>query len=233
MDVVDLAEVGQDAGQAPTTITDARERGLLHVEDDVRVEPEDLIVLDSLQDLLADAFQMEEVSIPNQLLVVLRDTPDVGDVVRVRIVEDLDLVGTPTLDLELTLFVIVLVDDLPRTTPPGLGAGRNELVVGELELEDPLLVDLTQGVQVSRAGAHQETLEGHQHAAEAVAVAHLVPQHVLQEGDHVNRVSQELLVLLLLIVTDVIPTDLNVGEEVGDYTFHRHAVGAEHREDIL
>lgn len=93
LDVPSLAEVGQHTRNTPATVSDTGQGFFLHVVDDVWVEQQGLVVLDRLDDLPACPLQVEQVAFPQQIAVVIRDTPDVAHVVGVRVPQDVHLVG--------------------------------------------------------------------------------------------------------------------------------------------
>jgi hypothetical protein len=112
------------------------------VEESVRAELERLVLGHGVENALAGPLQVELVPLANLLLVVLADSPQVLDVVRVVVVDQFDLMRVPALDLELLLLVVgVVVDDsLARVAAAHLvgRAGGYELGALLIELIDRL-----------------------------------------------------------------------------------------------
>ena len=96
---------------------------LLHVVDDVGVELESFIVFDGLDHLPVGPLEVIELASPDVLAVVLGDLPDVGHVLGELIVEDLDLVRAPPLDVDIRLFAAAPIDVVPGTVVAALRVG--------------------------------------------------------------------------------------------------------------
>ncbi len=188
-------------------------------------------MLDRLDDLPVGSFQVVEVTLADHLAIVFRNLPNVRGVVGERIPEQLHLVRVPALDVEALVLLGAAVDVPPLGRAAAFRAEGMELVVGPAELEDRLVVDLGERGLEEAPRAAQVALEGRDEAGEAVAVAHGVQSHRVQHVLDVERLVEEGLPLLLVVVAGV--GDLKVGDEVAEDAVGGLAIGAVGHEDVF
>jgi hypothetical protein len=101
-------KLDQDAGQAPAAVVDAGEVGSFMWKMASGWNRYIWFLWTARMTSLGARSRWNRCPWRTSRFVVLGDAPQVGDVVGVRVVEQLDLVRVPDLDLELLLQVVVL-----------------------------------------------------------------------------------------------------------------------------
>ena len=106
LNIIDLSEVRETPGNTPAAVVITRQRGLFHVKDGVRVEPEELILVNSIDHCFRGSFQMKEITLANAKLIFLGNTPEVGAIACETMVQDLYFMRRPDLHAK-RIFVVV------------------------------------------------------------------------------------------------------------------------------
>jgi hypothetical protein len=157
-------------------------------------------------------------SLLDRLAVVLRDLPDVLDVVGVRIPKQLDLVRRPVFDGQLRFCACSAIYVIPLTCELAARAVCVPFVIGPAVAEDVILVDLLERQLEMALAAGQVTTEWDEYGTEAISVDHVVEPARVDLVQHIKLIHQIGLDLVsLLVVYTVLSTadDVDVGDEVG------------------